>query len=238
MQHDEIRDLLAAYALGSVSRDERAEIGRHLATCDACRIEVADFEAVTGALALSVGPVEPPAGFTDRVVEAAVRERRASTPAHAPDTATSPRWWGRLGLLATAAVIAALLVAGATVLETRRDSQRREDALALLATGEGIALTGDGDVIGRASGTEFAIAGIDPAPEGKTYQLWLMRGDGCPSDDPAECELVSAGTFDTEDGIALLELEEPAGEWEDAAVTVEDDEGADFPTSDPFVHSL
>lgn len=233
MQHDEIRDLLAAYALGSVPPDERREIALHVLTCDGCRAELVDYEAVTGTLALATQPLDPPAGFTERVVAAAVGDR--PTPAV---TAKSSRRWGRLGLLAGAAVLAAILAVGATVLDSRQDAQRREDVLTLLASSEGISLTGDGDVIGRVSGTAFAVAGIDSAPKGKTYQLWLMRGEGCPSDDPAECELVSAGTFDTEEGVALVELGEPAGTWEDAAVTIEDDDGAEFPTTDPVLHSL
>ncbi|MBW3595512.1 MAG: anti-sigma factor, partial [Actinobacteria bacterium] len=103
---------------------------------------------------------------------------------------------------------------------------------------EGISLTGDDDVIAKVAGSRFAIAGVDEAPEGKTYQLWLMRGPACPSVEPAECELVSAGTFDAEDGVALVELERSAGDWEDAAVTVEPEEGSDVPTTDPFVDSL
>ena len=232
MRHGEIKDLLAAYALGSVSSDERGEIDRHLSSCDECRAEVADYEAVTGSLALAVEPVQPPPGFTERVVAAAVGDRPT------PATQRTARRWGRLGIVAGAVLIAALVVIGATVLESRQDSQRREEVLALLATGGGISLTGNDDVIGRVAGDEFAIAGVESAPDGKTYQLWLMRGDGCPSDDPAECELVSAGTFDTEDGVALVELTEPSEEWEDAAVTIEEEEGAEFPTTEPFVDSL
>lgn len=233
MQHDEIRDLLAAYALGSVPPEERREIALHVLTCDGCRAELVDYEAVTGTLALATQPVEPPVGFTERVLTAAVGDRPSPVV-----TATTSRRLGRLGLLAGAAVLAAILAVGATVLDSRRDAERREDVLALLASSDGISLTGSGDVIGRVSGTEFAVAGIDAAPEGKTYQLWLMRGEGCPSDDPAECDLVSAGTFDTEEGVALVDLEEPAGTWEDAAVTIEDDEGAKFPTTDPVLDSL
>ena len=232
MQHDEIRDLLAAYALGSVPPDEHDEIKRHLPTCDECRLEVADYEAVSGALAMAVDPVEPPAGFTERVVTAAVGERSQ------PQSVRASRRWGRLGILAGAALAAVILAIGGTVLESRQDAERRQEVLALLGSGEGISLTGTNDVIGRVAGSEFAIAGVDEAPEGKTYQLWLMRGESCPSTDPSECDLVSAGTFDTEDGVALLELDESASEWEDAAVTIEKEGGASAPTTDAFVHSL
>lgn len=234
MEHDEIKGLLAAYALGSVSTDERREIDRHLPGCDGCRAELVDYEAVTGALALTATPVDPPAGFTEKVMAAAVGDRTVET----PDRTRAARRWNRWGLVAGAAVLAGVLVVGATVLDARRDTQMHEDVVSLLARNEGISLRGEDDVIGRFAGTEFAVAGLDAAPEGKTYQLWLMRGDGCPSDDPAECELVSGGTFEVEDGVALVELDQPAGEWQDAAVTVEDDEGAEFPTTEPFIHSL
>ena len=234
MEHEEIKGLLAAYALGSVSADERREIERHVRDCDGCRAELADYEAVTGSLAMAVAPAEPSAGFTEKVMTAAVGDRAVET----IDRSRAARRWNRWGLLAGAALVAVVVVIGATILDARRDTEMHEDVVALLAQNEGIALRGEEDVIGRVAGTSFAIAGIDAAPEGKTYQLWLMRGDGCPSDDPAECELVSAGTFDPEDGVALVELNHPAGEWEDAAVTVEDDEGADFPTTEPFIHSL
>jgi anti-sigma-K factor RskA len=234
MEHEEIKGLLAAYALGSVSADERREIERHVPDCDGCRAELADYEAVTGSLAMTVAASEPPVGFTEKVMTAAVGDRAVET----IDRSRAARRWNRWGLLAGAALIAVVVVVGATILDARRDTEMHEDVVALLAQNEGIALRGEEDVIGRVAGTSFAIAGIDAAPEGKTYQLWLMRGDGCPSDDPAECELVSAGTFDPEDGVALVELNQPAGEWQDAAVTVEDDEGAEFPTTEPFIHSL
>ena len=232
MEHQEIKDLLAAYALGSVPDDERREVADHITTCAECRAELADFEAVSESLALAVPPADVPAGFTEKVVAAAVGERPVA------ETSKFSRRWTRLGILAGAALIAAVIAVTGTIIESNNDSERRQEVLALLSSGDGISLTGEGEVIGRVQGSRFAIAGVDEAPEGKTYQLWLMKGDGCPSDDPAECELVSAGTFDTEDGVALIELDESSGEWEDAAVTVEDEDGAEFPTTTPFVHSL
>lgn len=232
MEHQEIKDLLAAYALGSVPEDERREVADHVATCAECRAELADFEAVSESLALAVPPAEMPAGFTERVVSAAVGERPVAEPSKLS------RRWTRLGILAGAALIAAVIAVTGTIIESNNDSERRQEVLALLSSSDGISLTGDGEVIGRVHGSRFAIAGVEEAPEGKTYQLWLMKGDGCPSDVPTECELVSAGTFDTEDGVALIELDESSEEWEDAAVTVEDEDGAEFPTTTPFVHSL
>lgn len=232
MQHEEIKDLLAAYALGSVPEDDRRVVADHIVTCADCRAELADYEAVSESLALAVPPVDVPSDFTERVVGAAVGERSEAEPGKLK------RRWTRLGILAGAALVVTVIAVAGTIIESNNDSQRRQEVLALLASSDGITLTGEDDVIGKVAGSRFALAGLDEAPEGKTYQLWLMKGDRCPSAEPAACELVSAGTFDTEDGVALIELDESAQDWQDAAVTIEDDDGAEFPTSTPFVHSL
>ena len=48
--------VLAAYASGDVSAGERARVGDHLATCAACRAELADYRAVLERLAASPPP--------------------------------------------------------------------------------------------------------------------------------------------------------------------------------------
>ena len=47
-RHDEVRDLLAAYALGAVDLVEAGAIEAHLAACPPCRSEVRAYEAVAG----------------------------------------------------------------------------------------------------------------------------------------------------------------------------------------------
>src|SRR5688500_7150607 len=233
MRHDEIKGLLAAHALGSVPPEEKREIDIHLMSCAECRAEVADHEAVTSSLAMAVSAEQLPPGFKDRVMAAAVGDR-----AEAPSTGRERRSWRSFGLLTGIAVVAAVIAIGATVIGSNNDAERRRDVLALLASNNGIELAGEGDVIGRVSGSKFALAGVGAAPDGKTYQLWLMRGDDCPSEVPAGCDLVSAGTFDVEDGVALVDLEQSAAQGEDAAVTIENEGGVPFPTSEPLVHSL
>ena len=233
MQHDEVRDLLAAYALGAVSDDERREVDAHLRTCDSCPEELDSLRGPTEALAVGVEPVPMPAGFTDRVLDAAI-----GSAVESPVEARPRRRWMPAFVVGGAMLLAALIAITATVVESRNDAARERRVVSLLASDDGISLTGESGVIGKVSGDEFALAGVEAAPEGKTYQLWLMRGDGCPSAEESECELVSAGTFDTEDGVALLDLEEDGTDWDDAAVTIEAAGGVDFPTTDPFAHSL
>jgi anti-sigma-K factor RskA len=58
------------------------------------------------------------------------------------------------------------------------------------------------------------------APEGKTYQAWVVEGDT-----PAP-----AGTFGESDGRAVVPIPQPVPDGAVVAVTVEDSGGAEKPT--------
>jgi hypothetical protein len=63
--HEEIQELLGAYALDAVEPEDAAEIERHLAVCPRCRAEVADHREVAGFLGYA-GADAPP-GLWDRI---------------------------------------------------------------------------------------------------------------------------------------------------------------------------
>jgi hypothetical protein len=67
--HD-ARELFSALIDETLSREERADVYGHLATCADCRRELASVER-TVALIRGATPVRAPAGFVDRVVAAA-----------------------------------------------------------------------------------------------------------------------------------------------------------------------
>jgi anti-sigma factor RsiW len=91
----EVRESAAELVLGTLDGERRAHVVAHLASCAACRAEVADLTRVTDALLLAAPEAEPPAGFESRVL-ARARPRRG---------ALAPR------LLAAAAAVAVLAVA-------------------------------------------------------------------------------------------------------------------------------
>src|SRR3546814_17505894 len=66
MTHDEVQDLLGAYALDAVDDDERALVEDHLAECPRCRAEVHDHREVAALLAH--GGQDAPEGIWDRIV--------------------------------------------------------------------------------------------------------------------------------------------------------------------------
>jgi len=72
MVHDEAVELVSAYALGVLDRDERVPFEAHLATCWICTRELAEFRRVTAAIALGETHVAPPDELRARVMTAAM----------------------------------------------------------------------------------------------------------------------------------------------------------------------
>jgi anti-sigma factor RsiW len=70
------KDLLAAYALGSLDADEAASVAAHLAGCPGCAAEVARLRGAVDLLPLAAPPVAPPPGSRDALL-ARVRRARA-----------------------------------------------------------------------------------------------------------------------------------------------------------------
>lgn len=121
--HDELRDSLAAEALGALYGPERESLLAHLAGCEACARELADMRSTAGELAFAVPAVALDPDRSARVrarlvarAAADVRPRDAAPatpvtplrqgPAHARRAARSAGWW------AAAAAVALLLGAG------------------------------------------------------------------------------------------------------------------------------
>ena len=80
----------AAYALGALDGEERAQFEAHLLECPACRAEVHSFEEVTALIAQSVPPVRAPAHLKARVLEGA-REVRPMPTMHSAPLRVAPR---------------------------------------------------------------------------------------------------------------------------------------------------
>ena len=223
LTHDEIKSLIAPYALGAVPPDEMASVRAHILSCEECMAEADRLTEAAASLALAVEEEPLPAGFEDRVMEAiAPSPQRVSAPA--PRRRFSFAW-----ALASAAC---LLIAGYFALSTfeaRDDRDLYRHALsALVRSGEGAqVLSGEGGVAARAvptdDGTLFVATGFEDPPEDHTYQLWRIDGE----------KPKSMGTFDVSSGSAIFETGESVEGADGVAVTVEPDGGSLAPTGPP-----
>ena len=84
MTHDDLRESLAAWAIGALRDQEAREVDAHLGVCAACRDEAAGFTAVPLALA-AIGPLETPgAAVRARILSHATARPVDVTPVRLP----------------------------------------------------------------------------------------------------------------------------------------------------------
>lgn len=247
-KHENTKDLVAAYVLGALTPEETEQMRAHMVSCDECMAEADGYTEIVSALALSVDPEPLPPGFVEGVM-ATVATRTAESRLDSPgetDAPAEPVDSGReatvtqlprsrpaYGLMAVAAVaLIVAVLAGALISttsdlnDTKSDLALERDRIAQLADSEGGMRLGSpgGEAVGAMLPTDdggvFVVHGLRDAPEGRTYQVWLIEDD----------EPISAGTFDPDSGLGTLETDHSLANVEAVAVTVEPQGGSKNPT--------
>ena len=163
-----------AYALDALDDHERDEFEAHLAECDDCRAELADFRETASMLAHAVeGPAPPDA----------LREHPRRCPARAsfPERRRPPPATGaRLTAIAAAAAVAAAIGLGvwAASLSSSLDAERsalaeQARAAAILADDNStrVRMGERGELVRSPDGDAvMVVRNLAPAPEGQTYE--------------------------------------------------------------------
>jgi anti-sigma-K factor RskA len=226
---EHVDELIAGHALRALSSEDEERVVVHLAECERCRRRLRETEAVAASLAYSVPQLAPPPELRSRVlaiaepvVAAPVAEAAAEAPVRQARRVTRG-WWPRFSLVAVPAMAVALVALLAWNLSLRNDiSSGRDD----LATGAAVALPGVGNVVAQTDGNATLFAHLQPAPAGKTYEAWVIRGSVA----------LPAGVFEG-GGTVELELTQAAKPGDKIAVTVEPAGGSRKPTTAPIAVS-
>jgi anti-sigma factor RsiW len=229
VRHEEIQELLGAYALDAVEPDEAVAIEDHLRDCPRCRAEVAEHRE-TAAFLAHAGADAPPEVWS-RIASTIGDDAPAPVVPMAPRLRTGTRRsrWP----VATAAVgVAAASVIGVLGLEVRDQGRRidemeRNELAAVMAASDAttVSLTGDGGdtvpVIVR-DGRAWVVASVLPElDEDRTYQLWGLAGD----------DLVSVAVLGRDPGVVSFD----AAGYALLAITVEVAPGVIQSRNDPIV---
>lgn len=219
----DIHALTGAYVLNAVTETERADFERHLAECESCAEEVRELEAT--ATRLGEAAAEKPPAAVKAAVMARIGDVRQLPPIGDELAVRRKRWSTRiLGMAATALLVVSVAL-GVVTAQSRQelDAGRQQVAAmsALLAADDARLVNGstpDGlvgtVVVSRKRGEVMLLADKMPAaPEGKTYQVWLIGGEkrsiGLLTPDNGRAALVAASAI--QDAVAIGVTVEPAG---------------------------
>jgi anti-sigma factor RsiW len=207
---------VAPYALDALDADEERAFEEHLASCEACREELASLREASAALAYgAVGPVPPPE-LKQRILTEARAER--------PNVVSLPRRRSWTAPLAAAAALAAAGAIGVGVWAATRPATSDAFTPVLAKPGAKLVPMGDRGALAVAPDGTAAIALTVPrAPEGKTYEAWVIRNGTA----------TRAGLFSG----ATLRIQRPVPRGSVVAVTLERAGGVDQPTVKPLAAS-
>lgn len=236
LTHEELKELLGAYALDAIEANERRALERHLSDCAQCRGELTEHRSVAALLAGGGAPA--PVGVWDRI-EAAIETsgEEKSLPTVRERTR---RVWQRVAVGFAAAAVAAIALLGARVIQ---QGSQLEDIRALLAGGgllraanaallnpsaERVTLASESEdltveAVLLPDGRGYLVQGNLPTlKESRTYQLWAFV-DG---------RAVSAGVLGRDATVSMFEA--PLG-LDALAITEEVAGGSIRPSGPPIV---
>jgi anti-sigma-K factor RskA len=235
MNHERFDELKDAYVLGALPEKERRELEEYLAQHPERQAEVDELGAFAGLLALSPQEHEPSPELRQSIMSVVESEARSFA-------GSEPRFAGLRELFSLqnlALAGAALLVIGLfswnILLQGEiRDLQGRVANLQETPQSRMVALEGTGDAPQQGH-AEVMILDDDRAvlmaedmpraPEGRTYQIWVIEGD-VPK---------PGGLFEPRGESVAAVVEKPLDEGDVIAVTIEPAGGSQQPTTDPLM---
>ncbi|MEL5957418.1 anti-sigma factor [Streptomyces sp. CLV115] len=232
MTPTDLHGLTGAYALHALDDDERVAFELHMAGCEACDQEVAEFTATAARLVPASG-VRTPSVMREQVLRRIVTVRQVAPGSVPLDRARrgvrSGR--GRVRWALAASVAAAVLFGGAAVWQYERARDARvqaaqvqrnvEDVAGVLtasdAKSRSVPVAGGGGTLVVSTGRDravFVASRMAAPPRGKVYQLWFsdggkMRPAGLMSPDRSSQAVLMEGAVDDATGIGITV--EPAG---------------------------
>jgi len=236
MDQERFEDLKDAYVLGALPEEERLEFEQYLVAHPDLQEEVEALGTVAGLLAFSPQEQEPPPELRRRIMATVEAE---SVHPHTSRRSWLAGLWEAVGIRDLALAAAAMLVIGlfswSMLLQGEvRDLQGRVQSLQSQPQGpQVIALGGVGTKQGaraelvtlEGDRAVLVAENMPPVPEGKTYQIWVIKGD---TPQPS-------GLFEPRGNSIAAVVENPVEGADAVAVTVEPKGGSKKPTTDPML---
>lgn len=234
MNCDQVQEALGSYAVDALSPEERGEVEAHLRECK-LHPEAAALRATASLLAYAPEEREPPARLRSRILAAVAEAERppSSTDGHmaledvpaVPAPAPIPIASRRRPSAALLAAVLALFALGAVITGflVLNSGDGSEELVRNVASGPAAGTTLRYDAADARATLD--VAGLAALPQGRTYQVWMLRGDS----------VAGVGLFTVDaSGRGHAEFEADMREGDTVAVTEEPAGGSPGPTSQPL----
>jgi anti-sigma-K factor RskA len=227
-QHDQLIELIPAYAVGATDANETQAVEDHLRVCAACRDLANDYRGLGDDLLFAAPLASAPVGLTEDL-----RKKLNAASAAAPKRSGWLDWLRKPAFALGALALVALVLTNVYWAGRVGALERQATEFAALTQADGITLSvADGQthadgVIYAQPDSKVALLCVYALPQlepGKTYQAWLVE-DG---------RRVSAGTFDVNAdgyGALLIQAGRPVNEYQQVGITVEPEGGSPAPTT-------
>jgi anti-sigma-K factor RskA len=234
LSHEEVDELLAAYALGALPEDQRRQVEEHLAGCDRHRDALGQLTRAAEKLADLADERAPSPDLRQRIMTAVSTTPQIvppSIPVVMPAPATAPtglyaRWrpGSRIAALAVAAVL--LLGIGVAVGRLTAPPPPPQQLVAYTFNGNAGAPGAVAHLVYFKSEHRavMEVTGLQPLTPGEVYELWLFRG---PTPVPAGLGTLTSGTL-------VAQLNADLSTYQQVAITIEPGEQPK-PTSNPIL---
>ncbi len=239
-------DTVAAYLLGALADQERAQFEAHLAGCPACRDDVVALGTVVDALPSAAPPTNAPQELRASLMATVFAEAEvlhaAGPSADGPQQVQRPGWFERLVPARRFALAGALGLALAALVgyglrtaveqgpvTTTRTVQAAAPTRTVVAQlVQSAAPNGTARIVLHGGTATLEVTGLPAPPAGKVYEVWLVpRGATAPAPTNALFSVDHRGS-----GRAALPSVSGVST---VLVTAEPDGGSKAPTSTPFL---
>ncbi len=217
--HNELQELIPAYALGCLDKEDAYEVRQHLLVCAVCREELTTYESVVDSLGAAVPLVSEPAALKERLLDH-LQEEAPSTP-----TITSRwlSWWKTVtarpavAFAACAVFVVAVFIGWQLIRSGPMQFVMTPTEVAPQAAGV-ISLTAEQEGI-------LTITDLPPLAADRQYQLWLVYEGKHDTGAIFSVDAEGAATV-------LVNGQRPLTEYERFGITIEPAGGSEGPTGD------
>jgi anti-sigma-K factor RskA len=230
MKHDQIHEMLPAYALGCLDQEEAVMVSEHIAACAECNGQFLEYRSIVDAMAYGAPVERPPDSLKQRLMQRIqTNAEKLSDPQPAIKDRKLKSLWQSLSPAWAFAGLALIVSLSVINLFQWHHTQKLQKEIAvelliLKMKGTPKAPKGDGTFIISQDRRKGVLVASDlPIPEeNQQYQLWMKKNG----------HQVSGGVFSvTPTGYAVVEIEsrEALSNFQSFEITLEPKGGSPTP---------